>query len=384
MAENEAKIGLSEEDVKGAMGEENRPQGGPPPGPAGLFQAMGDENADAIAIAESEDGKLIGERMSLMRWPEDSEDSKNFWMSYEKGLIKEVHNIEDKLNKWASYVPLAAVKEPERKFPLIFCLHGAHNPIQLTESYGIVQIAAREECIVIAPENETEDNILALYEHVVANYPVDISRVYLMGYSFGGFMSSRNGLMRPELFAGLGWGGMFFALKAPAHDLDGQWYDAYDLTPEMVAKARELEMPIAVVMGENEMLHLLPLYDSPVEAGKDGVIPLYAEAKYQTLNNLRAIAGCDPVEAKEKAFYTENADPVVRSIGAEFEHTEVREYHGRKYFIGETVNANEESLLRIVGCEKMVHWPTVMYMELAWELISKYARDPETKKLIRL
>ena len=106
MEEKEVKLGLSEEDVKSAVTEENRPQGGPPPGPAGLFQAMGNATADAEAIAASEDGRLIGERMSLMRWPEDSEDCKKFWMSYEKGLIKEVHNMEDKLNKWSSFSTL--------------------------------------------------------------------------------------------------------------------------------------------------------------------------------------------------------------------------------------------------------------------------------------
>ena len=384
MEEKEVKLGLSEEDVKSAVVEENQPQGGPPPGPLGLFQAMGNATADAEAIANSEDGRLIGERMSLMRWPEDSEDSKKFWMSYEKGLIKEVHNIEDPLNKWASFVPVATVKEPERKFPLIFCLHGAHNPIQLTESYGVMQVAAREECIVIAPENEREDNILALYEHVVANYPVDISRVYLMGYSFGGFMSSRNGLLRPELFAGLGWGGMLFALKAAAHDLDGQWYDAYELTPEMIAKARELEMPVAVFMGENEMLNLLPLWNELAEAGKDGIIPLDSTSKYQSFNNLRAVGGCDPIENKGGEYYSNHEDPVVRSIGVDFERTEVREYHGRKYFIGDAVKEDGECLFRTIACEKMVHWPTVMFAELAWEQISKFARDPETKKLIRL
>jgi len=384
MKEKEAKIGLSEEDVKGAMAPEGDPQGGPPAGPAGLFQTMGDENADAEAIAASEDGQIIGELMSLMRWPEDSEESKNYWLNFEKGLIKEVHNTEDPLNKWASFVPKAALDQPDRKFPLIFCLHGAHNPIQLTESYGIMQVAAKEECIVIAPENEREDNILTLYEHAKENYPVDLSRVYLMGYSFGGFMSSRNGLMRPELFAGLGWGGMLFAQKAPAHDLDGQWYDAYDLTPEMIAKARELEMPILLFMGENEMLHLLPLYDGPVDAGKDGIIPLHSEAKYESFNNLRTVGGCDPIEAKGKEYYQNHADPVVRSIGADFERTEVREYHGRKYFIGDAVKEDGECLFRTVACEKMVHWPTIMYAQLAWEQISKYARDPETKKLIRL
>ena len=60
---------------------------------------------------------------------------------------------------------MAAESQPQRKFPLIFCLHGAHNPIKLTESYGVMQVAAREECIVIAPENENWENIQALLDY---------------------------------------------------------------------------------------------------------------------------------------------------------------------------------------------------------------------------
>ena len=131
MEENEVKevkMGLTEEDIR------HREEG---PGIGGLLAAMGDSDADAEAIAASEDGRLIAERMAVMAFPEDSKASKDFWAHYEKGLRKEVHG--EGLDKWASFIPLAAEKEPDRKFPLIFCLHGAHNPIQLTESYGVMK-----------------------------------------------------------------------------------------------------------------------------------------------------------------------------------------------------------------------------------------------------
>ena len=218
----EVKMGLTEEDIR------HREEG---PGIGGLLAAMGDSDADAEAIAASEDGRLIAERMAVMAFPEDSKASKDFWAHYEKGLRKEVHG--EGLDKWASFIPLAAEKEPDRKFPLIFCLHGAHNPIQLTESYGVMQVAAREEAIVIAPENENWESIEKLLAYAKAHYPVDESRIYSIGYSFGGFMSSRNVLAHPEIFAGVGMGGMLFAGHAPGHDLDGQWYEEYTLTGEM-------------------------------------------------------------------------------------------------------------------------------------------------------
>ena len=250
----EVKMGLTEEDVR-------REQDA---GPAGLFRAMGDSLADADAIAASEDGRAIAERMAVMAMDEDSEQSKAYWRGYEKGLIKETHGDRaDRLNRWASYVPVAYEAAPGRRFPLIFCLHGAHNPIQLAESYGVMQLAAREECIVIAPENENLDNILALLDYAKEHYPVDGSRVYSIGYSFGGFMTSRNVLARPELFAGAGMGGMLFAGDVRAHELDGQFYPEYRLTEEMLRRAEALEVPALLFMGEREMLCLEPLHREP-------------------------------------------------------------------------------------------------------------------------
>ena len=71
------------------------------------------------------------------------------------------------------------------------------------------------------------------------------------------------------------------------------------------------------------------------------------------------------------------------SIGARFERTEIRMYHGRKYFIGDSVTSQGERLFRTVACEKMVHSPTVMFAELVWEHIGKFARDMKTGELIR-
>lgn len=367
--ENEVKMGLTEEDVK------RRDEG---PGIAGLLQAMGDSDADAQAIAQSEDGRLIEERMSVMGMGEDSPEGRAYWAGFEKGLRKEVHG--EGLDKWASYVPLVAESDPERRFPLIFCLHGAHNPIQLTESYGIMQVAAREECIVIAPENENWENIERLLNYAKTHFPVDESRVYSIGYSFGGFMSSRNVLAHPELFAGVGMGGMLFAGKTPAHDLDGQWYEEYELTEEMLQKAEMLGVPAALFMGENEMLRLLPLWKNPEGEVRDGVIPLQSGDKQQAFNNFRRAGQCGPAAFLKEG---ENGEEVARHIGVKFERTDVREYYGWKYFIGDSVKPDGECLFRTIACEKMVHWPTVMFAELVWEHIGKYARDTETGELIK-
>lgn len=362
------KLGLTEEDVKRESKDIS-----------GLLASMGDGGADPSAIAASEDGKVIAQRMEVMSVPEDSQASREYWANCEKGLRKEVHG--KGFPKWSSFVPLAAERDPKRKFPLIFCLHGAHNPIQLTESYGVMQVAAREECVVIAPEDENWENMEKLLQYAKKHYPVDESRVYLMGYSFGGFMSSRNALAHPELFAGVAMGGMLFAGKVRNHELDGQFYPAYELTEEMLQKAERLRMPALLFMGENEMLRLLPLWKEPVPDIRDGVIPLESKDKRRSFNNFRRAGGCSPAAFLEEG---DSGEEVERHIGARFERMEIREYLERRYFIGDSLNPQGECLFRTVAAEKMVHWPTPAFAELAWEHLRKFARNPKTGELIRL
>ena len=366
----EVRMGLTEQDIQ------RREEG---PGIAGLLAAMGDSSADADAIAASEDGQAIARNMALMSFPEDSRQSWEFWAGFEKGLRKEVHGAG--LDKWSSFVPLAAEREPARKFPLIFCLHGAHNPIQLTESYGVMQVAAREECIVIAPENENWDSIEGLLACAKARFPVDERRVYSIGYSFGGFMTSRNVLAHPELFAGAGMGGMLFAGKVKAHDLDGQWYEAYELTEDMLKKAETLGVPAVLFMGEHEMLRLLPLWKDPEGEVRDGVIPLQSGDKQAAFNNWRRAGQCLPTTFLVPG---EEGTESEKRIGARFERSGTRTLQGRRYFIGDSVKPDGECLFRAIACEEMVHWPTPAWAELVWEHISKFARDPETGRLLRL
>ena len=130
------------------------------------------------------------------------------------------------------------------------------------------------------------------------------------------------------------------------------------------------------------MLRLLPLWNEPTPEIRSGVIPLAAQDKQAAFNRWRRVAGCGETTFIKAGTVQENR--VVQSIGAVFERTEVREYNGRKYFIGDSLNLDGECLFRTVSCEGMVHWPTTVFAELVWEHIRRFARDPETGKLIRL
>ena len=378
MANENAKIGLTGEEVAHAADPEGNGFN-----IKELMKLMGDDRFDADAFAASPDMADFLEGMSAMGRGEDTPAAIEYWHNFGKGLHKELHDAEDPLNRWASYVPLAA-KESDRKFPLIFLLHGAHNPILMTEGYGMIQVAAENECIVIVPQNENLDRLLELLDYAKEHYPVDLSRVYMCGYSFGGFMTARNAWLRPDIFAGVGWGGMLFSTEIEGHYMDDQYYPEFRLTDEMIGRMKELKMPMLLFMGENEMLCLEPLWRDQEHKAPDHNIPLDSADKHRAFNNFRLASGCPEEQFKKKEYYENHSDPVVRSIGAEFERTEVIEDRGRKYFIGDSVNEDGECLFRTVSAQGMNHSTTRMWAPMIWEHISRYARDPETGRLISL
>lgn len=110
-----------------------------------------------------------------------------------------------------------------------------------------------------------------------------------------------------------------FACYVIAHELDGQSYPSYELTEEMLQKAKDLKLSALLFMGENEMLRLLPLWREPSEEIRGGVIPLGREDKQWAFNNWRRVGGCGPTSFLKEG---EAGDLAEQRIGARFERTE--------------------------------------------------------------
>lgn len=105
-----------------------------------------------------------------------------------------------------------------QQYPLLLFLHGrgeSGDDLEVLKKHGIPKILAQEPTfaplapfIVAAPQcpwrtwwPEQTDALLALLDHLQANYAVDAQRVYLTGLSMGGFGSWYLGSMYPARFA---------------------------------------------------------------------------------------------------------------------------------------------------------------------------------------
>lgn len=372
----------------------------------GLIQMMALPGFDVDSYVESESFQGILKCQEVMKFAQDEGGAEALAYWKERGLIKELHDAETVPTKWASYLPVSSETNPERKYPLLFVMHGHGNPIILTEGYGFTHVAAREELIVIIPEDETPENMDKLFAYAKEHYPVDWSRVYMVGYSLGGYMTARHAMRWPERFAAIGTGGMLFANGWAVPQVQaGQLWPGETITPEMVQHAAELRMPAIVCMGESEVLGLLPVTrDEPVNEWKEHLedrekersdnaeqeskeerIDLSGKNKIQSLNNWRIANGCKPFPEEEvRRIAATTADIVEEKIGFPFERTSVEVREKRSHFVGDSVDPSGETTFRVVGLAKSPHWASRALIEMTWEFIRQFARDPETGRSYRL
>ena len=112
-----------------------------------------------------------------------------------------MEGVQNRYKMWNSFVPVSAFapENKERKYPTVVVLHGGFNPISIIDGWGFVQEAARREWIVIVPALELDDLVDEVLEQARKLYPVDESRIYATGFSYGGYMSGTLGNKRPEV-----------------------------------------------------------------------------------------------------------------------------------------------------------------------------------------
>jgi len=359
---------------------------------------MSDGRLDIGAFQESASFRSIVENQTLMtEYPKEDDPAViAYWR--EKGLIKTLHGAGTgrQYDKWASYVPVEWEEKKDARYPLLFVMHGANNPIYLAESYGYTNIAAREKLVAIIPEDETPGNMEKLFAYARENLPVDWTRVYMAGYSLGGYMTARHAFRWPERFAAVGVGGMLFANGwAAPHSQGGKVWEGEYITPEMVENAAKFRVPACITMGENEMIGLIPATKDapepkgprPAEIGADGRpvkregIDLSSRNKIATINNWRVMNGSFPVDEETvRERVSRSADITVEKLGFPFERTAVITREDRSYFVGESPDGEGRTFLEVIGCAKSPHWPSQMQTELTWEFLSRFALDPDTGK----
>ena len=126
----------------------------------------------------------------------------------------DAHTFETRRTRKLDYL-LYLPEDTVEPAPLLLYLHGggeSGQDVELLKTCGLPRLLEQGQTfpfIVLAPQNPNPDGlfsdetVVALLEEVMATHPVDAKRVYLTGFSRGGFAAWRMAMQRPDLFAAL-------------------------------------------------------------------------------------------------------------------------------------------------------------------------------------
>ncbi|MCF7364001.1 MULTISPECIES: prolyl oligopeptidase family serine peptidase [Vibrio] len=132
-------------------------------------------------------------------------------MSKLKELCKELENRFS--TKFFVYLP-KGYNERDEKWPLIISLHGSGErgtDLELLKKEGmpkLIEEGVEFPFVMVFPQCEKfsawePDRIKLLVDEIVDTYHVDQSRLYLTGYSLGGYGTWATAIKYPDLFAAI-------------------------------------------------------------------------------------------------------------------------------------------------------------------------------------
>ena len=301
------------------------------------------------------------------------------WKAEEHRVIQNEHRI------WTSFVPVSAFAPANRqkKYPVVFALHGACNNIFLVEGWGFVQEAARREWIVIIPSLELDEFVLDILEQAKKLYPVDTERVYAAGFSYGGWASNRLGNQYPEVFAAVAPCGTAMDNGfIEGFDDDREPLPPFDGVPRALAK--NICMPIINVHGACEG-NRFPIYDfrgkafglSHMERPEDIVEGINCWAR---VNDAEEIRIEDVMALKGKNDISQAEREVGLPLPEDCRKTYVAD--GVTYHRMDLKSRDGVVRVRLLAEMNIPHWPTPEMVRQIFEFFAHFKRDGKSGKSI--
>lgn len=314
------------------------------------------------------------------------ENSPMSWTEYELRTgyhWRDVNNEgpQNNFKRWNSFVPVSAFREEnrDRKYPTVVVLHGGFNPISVIDGWGWVQEAAKRQWIVIVPTIELDDIIEEILKEAKKLYPVDESRIYACGFSYGGFMSNFLGNKRPDIFAAVAPCGAPISNGYCDKAIGPEPQTPFDGVPRAIAMGTY--MPVMNIYGNLDGFRF-PFYDfKGYFTGGSGPRDLIDGINSWTrVNKAPEILLEDVMALKGRT----DISPEEKNIGLPLtpDCRETVERDGITSYIAGIKSEDGVARVRIMCTMNMPHWPTPEMSRQAFEFFSHFSRDPETKASI--
>lgn len=329
-----------------------------------------------------------------MSWTEYEKDTGYHWRDTEKQAPQNA------FKKWNSFVPVSAFRpeNKDKKYPVVIMLHGGFNPISVIDGWGVPQEAAKREWIVIAPSLELDDVLDEILQEAKELYPIDESRIYVCGFSYGGFMSNFLGNKRPDVYAAVCPCGAPLSNGFVDKAIGPEPQTPFDGVPR--ALAMNTYMPVMNIAGNLDGCRF-PLFsvgennNSPVRATKEGLIEGFNswlkvnKAKEMSLEEVEALG------RKVKAVYPDKKPSDCYASGEGFTEEEANLGFPLEEGCGEKVVADgitnyigsfpsEDGIVRtkVMVEMNMPHWPTPEMARQMFDFFSHFKRDRQTGESI--
>ena len=315
----------------------------------------------------------------VMSWSEYESKTGYRWEGPREQGIQNLHK------KWNSFVPVSAFRpeNKDRKYPVVVVLHGGFNPISIIDGWGFVQEAAKREWIVVVPSIELDDILDEILAQAKALYPVDESRIYATGFSYGGFMSNFLGNKRPDVYAAVAPCGAPISNGLVEKAIGPEPQTPFD--GKSRAKAMGVYMPVLNIAGNLDG-NRFPVYDVgyPKDGAPDMMWHITPDLIVDGINHWLDVndAPLLSVDAVMALKNDPNATEVEKNIGLPLSEGRKVVADGIVNYVGDLKSRDGVTRVRIMVEMNMPHWPTPEMSRQIFEFFSHFSRDPETKESI--
>ena len=287
---------------------------------------------------------------------------------------------QNRVKRWNSFVPVSAFDPANkgRKYPVVIMLHGGFNPISIVDGWGIPQEAAKREWIVIAPSLELDDVLDEILEEAKKLYPIDESRIYAAGFSYGGFMSNFLGNKRPDVYAAVAPCGAPISNGFVEKPIGPEPQTPFDGVPR--AAAMGTYMPVINIAGNLDGFRF-PIYDIGTR-GNISPVKVTAQQVVDGINSWARVNGAKEISLESVLALKGRTDisQEERNLGlpleADCRRTVVAD--GITNYIGDLKSADGIVRVRIMAEMNMPHWPTPEMARQIFDFFSHFSRNRET------
>ncbi|MDR1824678.1 MAG: hypothetical protein LBR27_05020 [Bifidobacteriaceae bacterium] len=336
------------------------PKGAPKGGDAFAWALPG---FDQAAFEASRAGRHFAAMQAIYKAHPDDEmhpDVLAYWAA--KGVRKELFE-QDTDGKYAVFTPLDL--DSSLRYALVYVSHAGLQPINLCETNGWPELAGQQKFIVVCPWNlgPSNDGVESEFPRILdallkRGYPVDLSRVYAVGYSAGSDATGVLACAYPDVLAAVSPdpGGNLFA--------KGIWYQ----DASSYAKNLPYRVPMICVGGTMD--------------GGDRY-PLTAVEHLANFNiwmtHIAKVTGFVPIGLEaSQALVEHSGDPAKRAFGFDFHRTFQARFEELTWLFGDFLGEEGVPVARFVTGVGLPHGQTKYHVPLIWDFIRHFSRDTAT------